>query len=70
MDSQEAWDLEVELLSLTAQGGSVRKMQQLSQKIVAGCEGAPAHVKELAKLPDTSHRERELHRWVRKQPWR
>ena len=70
MDSDEAWDLEMELLCLPATGGSVRKMQQVSQRISAACTGVPDHIRELAALPDNSHRERDLHRWVRRQPWR
>ena len=69
MDSDEAWDLEMELLCLPATGGSVRKMQQVSQRISAACTGVPDHIRELAALPDNSHRERDLHRWVRRQPW-
>lgn len=68
MDS--AWDLEMELLCLPATGGSVRQMQKLADRIAKACGGVPAHVRELAALPNNSHRERDLHRWVHKQSWR
>ena len=66
----EAWDLEMELLCLPSTGGSVHVMQRLASKISASCRDTPAHVVELAKLANNSHRERDLHRWVDRQPWR
>ena len=71
MDSADAWDLEMELLLLPAQGGSVRKMQKLSQGIARVCgDDVPVHIRDLAALRDSSHRERDLHRWVSRQVWR
>ncbi len=45
-------------------------MQRLSSRIAAACDDVPAHVRELANLPNTTNRERDLHRWVGRQPWR
>lgn len=64
------WDLEMELLCVPATGGSVRQMQKIASKIANACEEVPQHVSELANLPNDSHRERALHRWVNRQPWR
>ena len=69
MDSAEAWDLEMELLCLPASGGSVRKLALLSRRIAAACNDVPQHVRELGAIKDDSHRERNLHRWVCRQPW-
>ena len=71
MDSTDAWDLEMELLLLPAQGGSVRKMQRLSQCIGRVCgPDVPQHIQELGAIRDSTHRERDLHRWVSRQVWR
>ena len=70
MSDDAAWDLEMELLCMPSTGGSVRQMQQLSQHILGACDNVPQHVRELAMLPDNSHRERDLHRWAKRQPWR
>ena len=66
----DAWDLEMELLCLPATGGSVKSTQRLSSRISKACVGTPRHVMELGQLTTGSHRERQLCRWVRRQPWR
>ena len=66
----DAWDLEMELLCLPATGGSVRKMQRLAERIANACNDVPPHVHELGQIAQDSHRERDLVRWVRRQPWR
>ena len=66
----ETWDLEMELLCLPATGSSVAQLQRLSSKIASSCTDVPSHVKELGNISPGCHRERDLHRWVRKQPWR
>ena len=71
MDSTDACDLDMELLLLPAQGGSVRKMQGLSQWIGWVCGPAvPQHIQELGAIRDSTHRECDLHRWVSRQVWR
>ena len=70
MESEDKWDLEMELLCLPATGGTCAQMQRLSSRIAAACDDVPAHVRELANLPTGPHRERDLHRWVKKKPWR
>ncbi len=60
----------MELLCLPASGSSVRQLQVLSSKITNACSNVPNHVRELAALPADSHRERALHRWAHRQPWR
>ena len=68
--SSGAWDLELELLCLPACGGSVHQTQKLAARIASACAAVPEHVVELANLSKGSSRERDLHRWVKKQPWR
>ena len=68
--ADDAWDLEMELLCLPASGSSTKQMHKLAQRIARACGDVPEHVRELAGLPSDSHRERDLHRWVQKQPWR
>ena len=70
MDDDAAWDLEMELLCLPASGGSVRSMQRLAERVCGACDNVPQHVRELGSLPASSHRERDMHRWVSKQAWR
>ena len=71
MDSDEAWDLEMELLGLVGTGSAtIAKMTRLCQRIDAACGDCPQHVSELARLPTDSHRERDLHRWCNRQVWR
>ena len=66
----DAWDLEMELLCLPANGSSVSQLQRLSSKIASSCNDVPLHVKELGNISPGSNRERDLHRWVHRQPWR
>ena len=66
----DAWDLEMELLCLPATGGSVKSTQRLSSRISKARVGTPCHVMELGQLTTGSNRERQLCRWVRRQPWR
>jgi len=68
--ADDAFDLEMELLCLPASGSSVRQMHRLCEKIAKACGHVPQHIEELANLPADSHRERDLHRWVKRQPWR
>ena len=71
MDTQEKWGLELELLSLIGTGNaSIAKTTDLARRIAAACDNVPQHVRELAMLPNDSHRERDLHRWVGRQVWR
>ena len=71
MDSAEAFALELELLDMTTIGaGNVAKMQRICRRVTEACEGVPQHIKELGQLPESSHRERDLHRWVSRQVWR
>lgn len=70
LDDDFDWDLEMELLCLPSSGGSVRQMQRLAARISQSCTDVPQHVVELGNLPAASHRERSMHRWVQKQPWR
>ena len=70
MDTDEAWDLEMELLCLPASGGSVRTMQRLAERVAGACGDVPQHVRELGNISCDSHRERDMHRWVSRQPWR
>lgn len=68
MDTDEAWDLEMELLGMIGTGhATVSKMARLCRRIDNACVNVPIHVQELARLPNTSHRERDLHRWVDRQ---
>ncbi len=69
-DDDHEWDLEMELLTLPASGGSVRQTQRLASRIARGCGQAPPPALELGKLPNDSHRERAMHRWASKQAWR
>ena len=68
----DAWDLEMELLCLPALGGSVEQSQRLAARIANACTSVPAHVVDLSNLSCNGNRnvERDLHRWVSKQPWR
>lgn len=68
--ADDAFDLEMELLCLPATGSSCQQLHRLADRIAKACTGVPDHVRELAKLPADSHRERDLHRWVNRQPWR
>ena len=68
--ADDAFDLEMELLCWPATGGSCQKMHKLCERISKACTGVPAHIRELSQLPNTTHRERDLHRWVKRQPWR
>ena len=71
MDDEAAWDLECEMLSLVGTGAAtIAQMQRLCSKIAAACADTPQHVRELARLPTDSHRERDLHAWVDRQTWR
>ena len=70
MDDAEAWDLELELLLMPTQGGSIRKMGRLAERIDRACSDVPEHVRELGAIRDHSNRERDLHRWVNRQVWR
>ena len=71
MDTAEAVELETELLTMATSGvGNIAKMQRVCSKIVNACSDVPVHIRELAQLPNNSHRERDLHRWVARQPWR
>ena len=70
MESEDKWDLEMELLCLPATGGTCAQMQKLASRIAAACGDVPTHVRELAHLPTGTTHERDLHRWVDKQPWR
>ena len=65
-----AWDLEMELLTLPCTGGDVDKMGRLCKKIDRACSDVPPHVKELGKIVGGPNAERDLHRWVGRQPWR
>jgi len=66
----DAWELELELLSLLGEGqASVKRLRNLCSAIAKACDGVPDHVREIARIADTTHRERDLHRWVRRQPW-
>ena len=67
---EDTWHLEMELLRLPSSGGTVAQMQKLATRIAAGCDGVPQHVRELGHLPTSTHRKRDLHRWVFKQEWR
>ena len=69
-DDDHEWDLEMELLTLPASGGSVRQTQRLASRIARGCGQVPPRALELGKLPNDSHRERAMHRWASKQAWR
>ena len=45
-------------------------MAALARRINQACSNVPLHVRELANLPNTNHRERDLHRWINRQVWR
>ena len=63
--------LEVALLSLVGTSAtSIANYTQICQRITAACGDTPQHVQELARLPQDSHRERDLHRWCCRQAWR
>ena len=63
-----AWELDLELLSLLGEGqASVKRLRSLCSAIAKACDGVPDHVRKIARIADTTHRERDLHRWVRKQ---
>ena len=64
-------ELELELLSLVGEGvGSVARLVRLAGAILRNCDGAPAHVVQIANISTGSHQERDLHRWVGRQEWR
>ena len=66
----DAWELELELLSLLGEGqASVKRLRSLCSPIAKACDGVPDHVREIARIADATHRERDLHRWVRNKTW-
>ena len=70
-DVEPAWDLEMELLTMPCKGGSVAQMGRLAAKIDRACPNeVPRHVKELGRIHAGANQERDLHRWVTRQPWR
>ena len=50
--------------------GNIAALQRVCSRVSAACDSVPLHVRELAQLPQNSHRERDLHRWVSRQVWR
>ena len=70
--ADEDLELEVEVLSLGLEGAvHLAKMQKLCKAIEKDCEGVPDYIRQIAKLAPTqsSHLERDLHAWCRRQPW-
>lgn len=70
-DLLSADELELELLCLIGEGaGSISRLLRIAKAIARNCQGVPPHVSEIAGIAHGSHCERDLHRWVQKQPWR